>query len=195
MAWRNVTEYDPVGWCAQLMAASGCSKNVVYSRRRQWLAEFQVDLAVPYVFFRDLAVLGPNSFAMPATREALLSALGEGDGDETVRLLRGASDSFFARMSELVGVAVTSPPTPLPLKVARLAGSNASAGANPAPAVAPSARLPLASSAKSPASAGKPHWPGNRPKRKASRALDGSAAAGGIVDREERGVWRDGAVC
>ena len=149
VAWRNVTEYDPAGWSAQLVQASGCGKNVVYGRRRQWLDEYQVDIAVPYVFFRDLEVLGPNSFAAPETREALLNALGEGDGDETLRLLREAADSFFARMSELVGVAVTSPPTPLPLKVARVAPSNASAEAKPASAVAASPGLPLLPSAKS----------------------------------------------
>ena len=149
VAWRNVKEYDPAGWMAQLVAASGCGKNVVYVRRRQWLAKYSVDIAVPYIFLRDLEVLGPNSFAAPETREALLNALGDGDGDETLRLLREAADSFFARMSELVGTAVTSLPTPLPLKVARVAASSASAGTKPASAVAASPGLPLVRSAKS----------------------------------------------
>lgn len=49
VAWRNVKEYDPAGWMAQLVAASGCGKNVVYVRRRQWLAKYSVDIAVPYI--------------------------------------------------------------------------------------------------------------------------------------------------
>ena len=67
VAWRNIKEYDPVGWSAQLVQASGCGKNIVYERQREWLAKFRVDIAVPYVFFRDLEVLGPNSFAAPET--------------------------------------------------------------------------------------------------------------------------------
>jgi hypothetical protein len=170
VAWRNVTEYDPAGWCAQLVAASGCGKNVVYDRRRQWLAKYQVDIAVPYVFFRDLEVLGPNSFAAPETREALLNALGEGDGDETLRLLREAADSFFARMSELVGTAVTSLPTPLPLKIASVAASKASDGANGESDVEIGPGLPLLPSPK-PLRTGSPkksppRRPGHRPKPK-----------------------------
>ncbi len=162
VAWRNVEEYDPAGWSAQLIQASGCGKNVVYERRRQWLAEFEIDIAVPYVFFRDLEVLGPNSFAAPETCEALLNALGEGDGDETLRLLREAADSFFARMSELVGVAITSPPTPLPLKVARVAASDASAGIK-----SPSVGRALAPSLKSVRSGStKKSLPGRRRKPK-----------------------------
>jgi hypothetical protein len=148
VTWRNITEYDPSGWSAQLITASGCGKNVVYSRRRQWLAEYHVDIAVPYTFYRDLEVLGPNSFAAPETREAILNALGEGDGDQTLRLLREAADSFFARMSELVGVAVTSPPTPLPLKVACLPGSK-SAGTGQTSAAEAITGLPRVTSAKS----------------------------------------------
>ena len=93
VAWRNIKEYDPVGWSAQLIQASGCGKNVVYERRRQWLAEFDVDIAVPYIFFRDLEVLG-RQLRRSRTREALLEALGEGDGEETVRLLGEAADSL-----------------------------------------------------------------------------------------------------
>ena len=103
----------------------------------------------PLYLYRDLEILGPNSFAVPESREALLNALGEGDGDETLRVLREAADSFFARMSELVGVAVTSPPTPLPLKVACLPGSKASTGIDPTSAVQASSGLSLVTSAKS----------------------------------------------
>ncbi len=170
VAWRNVKEYDPAGWSAQLVRASGCGKNVVYARRRQWLTKFQIDIAVPYIFFRDLEILGPNSFASPETREALLNALDNGDGDETLRLLREAADSFFARMSELVGVAITSPPTPLPLKVARVAASNASAGMKPASTFAAGLGLPLLPSAKSVrtglAKKSLRRGPGSRPKPK-----------------------------
>ena len=166
VAWRNVEEYDPAGWVGQLVQASGCGKNVVYERRRQWLTQFEIDIAVPYIFLRDLEILGPNSFAAPETREALLNALGEGDGDETLRLLREAADSFFARMSELVGTAVTSLPTPLPLKVAGLAPSPASPGIKPTTAVA--AGTGLVPSAKSLRSGSPkkslPRGTGHRPK-------------------------------
>ena len=173
VAWRNIKEYDPVGWSAQLVQASGCGKNIVYERQREWLAKFRVDIAVPYVFFRDLEVLGPNSFAAPETRDALLKSLNSGDGDETLRLLREAANSFFARMSELVGTAVTSPPTPLPLKVAG-AAANASAALKPTPpAVATRPGLPLVPSAKSvrPGRTKRslPRGPGHRPKRKPPR--------------------------
>jgi len=150
------------------MEASGCGKNVLYGLRRKWLSKFEIDIAVPYVFFRDLEILGPNSFATPESRDALFTALGAGNGDETVRLLREAADSFFARMSELVGTAVTSAPTPLPLKVARLAASPASPGIKTTSAIA--ARTAVVRSAK-PLRTGsikqsRPRGPGHRLKPK-----------------------------
>jgi hypothetical protein len=62
VAWRSVME---VGWSAQLIAASGCGKNVVYSRRRQWLAEYQVDIAVPYIFIAILRSSAPTASRCP----------------------------------------------------------------------------------------------------------------------------------
>jgi len=52
-------------------------------------------------------------------------------------------------MSELVGTAVTSLPTPLPLKAARVAAPNASAGMKPASAVEAAAGFRLVPSARS----------------------------------------------
>ncbi len=117
-AWRATAKFEPVGWASQLAEAAGVGKTTVYDRQKEWLPEFNVDIGNPYAFYRDLEFFGPNSFTKPENRAALNTAIGGRDEDETLRLLAEASDNFFAQVANVVGKAISSPPTLLPTKLA-----------------------------------------------------------------------------
>src|SRR5208337_4777156 len=110
-----------------------------YERRKVWLAKYNIDIAIPYAFYRDLEFFGPNSLTKPEARAALIAAIGQGVGEDTLRLLEEASANFFAQMADVVGKPISGPPTLLPTKVAgeTLAAVGRATGAisgKPAPA-------------------------------------------------------------
>jgi hypothetical protein len=116
-AWRELETYDAKGWADRLCQAGGCEKSKVYQLRERWLREFNVDVAIPRAFYRDLLVYAPTSLMMPEDRDALLKARSRRDGEKTLRILDDADGSFFAQMSAVVGRAIQSPPISLPAKV------------------------------------------------------------------------------
>jgi hypothetical protein len=116
-AWREVETYDAQGWVARLCQAGRCQKSKVYQLREKWLREFNVDIAIPRAFYRDLLVCAPTSLMLPEDRDALLNARRERAGPKTLRILDDADRSFFAQMTAVVGGAVQSPPLQLPAKV------------------------------------------------------------------------------
>jgi hypothetical protein len=117
-AWRELDTYDPHGWAGQLAEATGCKKSKIYEQRATWLVAYNIDIAIPRAFYRDLRTYTPITFALPGARDALLNARDQGDGGETLRLLSGADTSFFEQMNEFVGRAILSPPKLLVAKVA-----------------------------------------------------------------------------
>ena len=116
-AWRELETYDAQGWVDRLCQAGRCQKSKVYQLRERWLREFNVDIAIPRAFYRDLLVYAPTSLMLPEDRDALLNARSERDGQKTLRILDDADGSFFAQMTAVVGSAVQSPPLQLPAKV------------------------------------------------------------------------------
>jgi hypothetical protein len=116
-AWREGETYDAKGWVARLCQAGRCQKSKVYQLRDTWLREFNVDIAIPRAFYRDLLVYAPTSLMLPEDRDALLNARSRRDGEKTLRILDDADGNFFAQMTAVVGGAVQSPPLPLPAKV------------------------------------------------------------------------------
>ena len=117
-AWHAAEKYDPDGWARQLGTESGVGKTAFYKRRKARLAKYNIDIAIPYAFYRDLEFFGPNSLTKPEARAALIAAIGQGDGEDTLRLLGEASANFFAQMADVVGKPISGTPTLLPTKVA-----------------------------------------------------------------------------
>ena len=134
--WRKAVEYDPKNWAFKLGFASGVGHSTVYSRRKLWLRDYNVDIEIPYVFYRDLEFFGPHSFTKPENRTALIAAVNENDGKEAIRLLVEASGNFFAQLANIVGTAISTPPILLPTKPA----GNMSAGDGGKVAVVPPGR-------------------------------------------------------
>ena len=59
--WSSIQNFDPDTWAGQLATLSGCRKSTIYNRRKQWLEEYHIDIALPFAFYRDLLVFGPQS--------------------------------------------------------------------------------------------------------------------------------------
>jgi hypothetical protein len=111
-------EFDPVRWARKLAAAAGVAESTVYQRRMVGIREYHVDIRIPYAFYRDLEFFGPHSFTKPENRAALIAAVSDGDGEETLRLLAEASSNFFPQVADVVGKAISSPLTLLPTTLA-----------------------------------------------------------------------------
>ncbi len=59
---------------SQICETAGCGKTIVYQRRAEWLKKYDVDIAIPFAFYRDLRVYAPASFMIPQDHDALLNA-------------------------------------------------------------------------------------------------------------------------
>ena len=114
----EVQKFDGIEWKSQICKLAGCSNTTLYERRAEWMAAYNVDMAIPRAFYRDLRTYSPASLILPEGRDALLAARDQQDGDETLRLLDDADGDFFSLINEVVGKAISSPPTLLPTKVA-----------------------------------------------------------------------------
>jgi hypothetical protein len=155
-AWRETETYDAQGWVARLCQAGRCQKSKVYQLREKWLREFNVDIAIPRAFYRDLLVYAPASLMLPEDRDALLNARRERAGPKTLRILDDADRSFFAQMTAVVGGAVQSPPLQLPAKVMGEVAAVQGDGRPVLPSVGASATGPQSGSKPSPAFRGGP---------------------------------------
>ena len=116
-AWRQ-TERAEDDWAGALAQAAGCSKGWVYERRKQLLAKYKIDLALPFAFYRDLVFFGPNSLTKPKDRAALNAALARGDAATNLRLRQQAVKDFDRRRIDVVGATVRSPALLMSPKVA-----------------------------------------------------------------------------
>jgi hypothetical protein len=116
-AWRQ-TERVADDWAGALAQAAGCSKGWVYARRKQLLARYQIDIALPFAFYRDLIFYGPNSLTSPQDRAALNVALERGDAATNLRLRQQAVKDFDRRRRGVVGAAVRGPALLMSPKVA-----------------------------------------------------------------------------
>jgi hypothetical protein len=116
-AWRR-TECVADDWAGALAQAARCSKGWVYARRKQLLARCQIDIALPFAFYRDLIFYGPNSLTPPRDRAALNAALARGDAATNLRLRQQAVKEFDRQRRGVVGAAVTGPALLMSPKVA-----------------------------------------------------------------------------
>ena len=57
VAWRSF-ETEDENWAKRIAATAKCSGSKVYARREAWLAEFKIDIRLPYAFYRELPLLG-----------------------------------------------------------------------------------------------------------------------------------------
>ena len=116
-AWCQ-TERVEDDWAGALAQAAQCSKGWVYERRKQLLAKFKIDIALPFAFYRDLVFYGPNSLTKPKDRAALNAALARGDAATNLRLRQEAVKDFDRRRLSVVGGTVQAPPLRMSPKVA-----------------------------------------------------------------------------
>jgi hypothetical protein len=116
-AWRK-TERVEEDWAGALARAAGCSKGWVYEQRKQLLAQYDIDLEIPFAYYRDLVFFGPNSLTKPKVRAALNAALAGGDAATNLRLRQKAAKDFDRRRIGVVGGTVRSPALLMSPKVA-----------------------------------------------------------------------------
>jgi hypothetical protein len=116
-AWCK-TEQAEDDWAGALAQAVGCSKGWVYAQRKSLLAQYHIDIALPFAFYRDLVFFGPNSLTKPKVRAALNAALARGDAATNLRLRQKAVTDFDRRRITVVGGTVRSPPLLMSPKVA-----------------------------------------------------------------------------
>jgi hypothetical protein len=55
-AWRESAWYNAHAWVSQNCETAGCGKTIVYQRGAEWLKKYDVDIPIPYAFYRDLRV-------------------------------------------------------------------------------------------------------------------------------------------
>jgi hypothetical protein len=116
-AWLK-TERAADDWADTLARAAGCSEGWVYARRQQLLAQYRIDIRIPFAFYRDLTFFGPNSLTRPKDRAALNAALARGDAAANLRLRQQAAHDFDRQRIGVVGATVRSPPLRMSPKVA-----------------------------------------------------------------------------
>ncbi len=122
VAWRAVETAEPKGWAARLAKKAGRSVQTVYTRQKDWLKEYGIDIAVPHAFYRDLLFFGPASLTQPRHRSDLINAVRERNGGDAIRLHERAARDFDRWRTEDVGATIKSRPHRMEIKVARETG-------------------------------------------------------------------------
>lgn len=115
-AWRADKYSTTSNWAEEIAKQVGCDPQTVYNRRKAWLAEYGVDIDLPYGFYRDLTVLAPTSLTTPENRSALMKAMSRGDAEKTLALLAGAAKDFDRQRLEIVGSAIKGPLGQIPIE-------------------------------------------------------------------------------
>ena len=115
-AWRADKYSTTSNWAEEIAKQVGCDPQTVYNRRKAWLAEYGVDIDLPYGFYRDLTVLAPTSLTTPENRSVLMKAMSRGDAEKTLALLAGAAKDFDRQRLEIVGSAIKGPLGQIPIE-------------------------------------------------------------------------------
>ena len=118
VAWRAAETVELGEWAKRLDQDSGCSLQTVYTRRKKWLSEYGIDIAVPHALYRDLLYFGPPSLTQPKDRSALLTAVRRKEGKEAIRLHDDAAQNFDRQRIKIVGKTIGSRPHKMEIKVA-----------------------------------------------------------------------------
>jgi hypothetical protein len=118
-AWRADETAEPKGWATRLAKEAGCSVQTVYTRQKEWLKTYVINIAVPHALYRDLLFYGPPSMTRPQHRSDLINAVREKNGDDAIRLHERAAMDFDRKRTEVVGATIKSRPHAMEVKVAR----------------------------------------------------------------------------
>jgi hypothetical protein len=118
-AWRVDETAESRGWVGRLAEKAGCSIQTVYTRRKEWLNDYGIDIMVPYAFYRDLLFFGPPSMTQPRHRTALITAVRKKNGANAIRLHERAATNFDHWRTKVVGATIRSLPHSMEVKVAR----------------------------------------------------------------------------
>jgi hypothetical protein len=114
VAWRGVQAKRGENYAKAIAKATSLSDQTVYDRRRAWLKEYGIDIAIPFAFYGDLLSLGSLSTAPSNLRAALLVA----DTADAEAVMRALSSAFadFDRRRSLMGEIVRAMPSPVEVK-------------------------------------------------------------------------------
>ncbi len=118
-AWRADESAEPRGWVGRLAEKAGCSIQTIYTRRKEWLKDYGIDIMVPCAFYRDLLFFGPPSMTQPQHRNALITAVRKKNGAKAIRLHERAATNFDYWRTKVVGATIRSLPHSMEVKVAR----------------------------------------------------------------------------
>jgi hypothetical protein len=108
-AWHAATYSGDSNWAEQIAKQAGRDPQTVRNRRKAWLAEFNIDIALPYGFYRDLIFFAPASLTTPENRSALMAAISRGNAEKALALLAGAAKDFDRQRLRIVGSAINAP--------------------------------------------------------------------------------------
>lgn len=118
-AWRADEIAEPRGWAGRLAKKAERSLQTVYTRQKEWLKDYGIDIGIPHAFYRDLLFFGPPSMTRPQHRTDLITAVREQNGEDTIRLHERAAKNFDHWRTKVVGATINSRPHPMEVKVAR----------------------------------------------------------------------------
>jgi hypothetical protein len=120
-AWRTDPTPGAEDWAGRYALASGCARATVYNRQAKFRKTCGIDIAYPLALYRDILFFGHNSIAKPENITALLVAVENDDGEETVRLHAEAVADFERKRLEIVNPALTSRPRAMLLEGPKIA--------------------------------------------------------------------------
>ncbi len=198
-AWRNDGTSGDQNWADRIADQAGVSARTVRSRRTEWLDRYNVDIEIPWAFYRDLIVFGSTSWTGSEGREVLAASMTGGSKEIAQEVLTKASHDFqeqrLSMASTLERPLVKVPIEEVTSKVAVIANS-LSSGNRATNSVKRRERLPKSSAAKP---ANDPALPSKAkdgkhlrlPSKTAGRAKSRSVVrtrGGKIVTPDNRGV-------
>jgi hypothetical protein len=115
-AWLEEQEDQCSHWATRIAESAGCAVATVYSRRKQWLQEYGIDILLPYGVYRDLLYFGPSSLTSSEHRTAFLSAVEQGKGNAVIRMRKKAATRFNSVRKKVVHSTITSRPLSMRVK-------------------------------------------------------------------------------
>ena len=121
VAWRSDPTPGAGDWAGRLARIAGCTRSTVYNRRDKWWHDYGIDIAYPLQMYSDILYFGHNSIAKPESITALMVAVDQEDGDETVRLHAEAIAAFERKRVQIVNPALVRRPRAMELKLPPLA--------------------------------------------------------------------------
>jgi hypothetical protein len=108
-AWHAAKYSADSNWADEIAKKAGCNAQTVRNRQKEWQAEFNIDIALPHGFYRDLIFFAPASLTTPENRSALMAAISRGNAEKALALLVEAAKDFDRQRLRIVGSAIKAP--------------------------------------------------------------------------------------